>query len=66
MRKKSEIEYFKGIPFRKKYAHFPIKERVNVFNEGKFIWRKWYYEYWIDGKKYIEKCSNFKTLIRDL
>lgn len=36
----TEQEYFRGIPYQKKYAKLPVKERVNIFNEGNWIWRK--------------------------
>lgn len=30
----TEKEYFKNVSYEKKYAKFPIKEGVNIFNEG--------------------------------
>lgn len=53
------IDYFKNIPHRKRFALLPIRERVNIFGQGKWIWLKHYYEWYLPEGKFKERCSNF-------
>lgn len=53
------MDYFKNIPHQKRFALFPIKERVNIFNEGKWIWLRYYFEWYLPEGIFRERCSNF-------
>lgn len=51
--------YFKNIPHTRKFAWFPVKERTNIFGEGKWIWLQSYFEWYLPEEKFKERCSNF-------
>jgi hypothetical protein len=53
------MDYFKNVQHRKRFAFLPAKERTNIFNEGNWIWLKYYFEWHTPQGKFKERCNNF-------
>lgn len=47
----TEKDYFRGVAYTKKFAKFPIKEKINIFHEGSWIWQRYYFEWYIPGAR---------------
>lgn len=57
----TEKEAFEGVEYKKKFAFIPVKERLNVYNQGGFIWLTHYFEWEVPHYgKFKERCSYFK------
>ena len=53
------MNYFKNVPHKKRFAFLPVKERTNIFNEGNWIWLKYYFEWYTPQGKFKERSSAF-------
>ena len=47
--------------YKKKFALIPVKERLNIFNEGKWLFLKYYYQWEVNGITFKESACNFDT-----